>query len=201
MWPSEELASRLYNLANWGLIAGLVVGFVSTVLVVWMGNTKESYLQARLGAMTSSAAEANERAAEATKTAEQERIERLKLEAKLAPRRVTGEQRAAFAVACGTAQKVQISVSGMLGVADADDFADDLARVLKDCGYNVTLHKSMLLMPTPRALRMYVGANRHAEAAALSDSLRHSGIATEAVECLPAQDVNSLQLQVGPKAQ
>lgn len=132
------------------------MGFVSTVLVVWMGDTKESYLQPRLGAMTSSAAKANERAAQANKAAEQERIERLKLEAKLAPRRLTGEQRAAFGAMCGRVSGEPVSATGMLGVADADDFAEDLAQVLKDCGYNVTLYKSMFLTPTPRGLRMYV---------------------------------------------
>jgi len=199
MWPSEELASHLYNVANWGLIAGLVLGVVSTMFLVWMGNTKESYLQNRLATMTSSAAQASERAAKANRAAEQEKIERLKLEAKLAPRRITGEQRTAFAVACSGVSAQHIHVSGMLGVADADDFADDLARVLGDCGYSVTLVKSMLLTPTPRGLRMYAGSNRREEGDAIREALHNSGIATEAVECLPAQDVNSLQLQVGPK--
>lgn len=48
MWPSAETASRLYELANIGLIIGLVVGVVSTVLVVWMGNVKEGYLNRAL---------------------------------------------------------------------------------------------------------------------------------------------------------
>lgn len=43
MWPSENLASRLYDLANFGLIASLVVGVISTGIVVWMGNVKEAY--------------------------------------------------------------------------------------------------------------------------------------------------------------
>ncbi len=45
MWPSEPLASRIYDWANWGLIAGLVIGVTSTILVVWMGNVKEAYLR------------------------------------------------------------------------------------------------------------------------------------------------------------
>jgi len=44
MWPSPETAARLYNLANLGLIIGLVVAVVSTILVVWMGNVKEGHL-------------------------------------------------------------------------------------------------------------------------------------------------------------
>jgi len=58
MWPSEDWASRLYDLANWGLIVGLIMGVVSTVVVVWMGNVKEAYLRKDL-------ASTNERAAKA----------------------------------------------------------------------------------------------------------------------------------------
>jgi hypothetical protein len=49
MWPSEEFASRLYDWANVGLIGSLAVGVVSTALLVWMGNVKESYLKTDLG--------------------------------------------------------------------------------------------------------------------------------------------------------
>jgi hypothetical protein len=48
MWPSAETASLLYNLANIGLIVGLVIGVVSTIVVVWMGNVKEEYLDKAL---------------------------------------------------------------------------------------------------------------------------------------------------------
>lgn len=48
MWPSAETAAWLYNLANIGLILGLVVGVVSTILVVWMVNVKEAYLNRSL---------------------------------------------------------------------------------------------------------------------------------------------------------
>ena len=68
MWPSEESASRLYDLANWGLIAGLVVGVVSTILLVWMGNIKEAYLRDHL-------AHTNERAASAGATAAKLEVE------------------------------------------------------------------------------------------------------------------------------
>ena len=48
MWPSLKAAVWLYDLANIGLIIGLVVGVVSTVLLVWMGNVKEEYLNREL---------------------------------------------------------------------------------------------------------------------------------------------------------
>jgi hypothetical protein len=48
MWPSLGTAAWLYDVANFGLIIGLVVGVISTVLVVWMGNVKEEYLKREL---------------------------------------------------------------------------------------------------------------------------------------------------------
>lgn len=48
MWPSSGTAAWLYDLANIGLIIGLAVGVISTVLVVWMGNVKEEYLNREL---------------------------------------------------------------------------------------------------------------------------------------------------------
>jgi hypothetical protein len=76
MWPSENFASRLYGWANIGLIVGLVIGVIATILIVWMGNTKESYLAKRVSEANSAAAEANERAENA-----RERAAKLELEA------------------------------------------------------------------------------------------------------------------------
>jgi hypothetical protein len=119
MWPSEPLASRIYDIANIFLIISLVIGVVSTGLLVRTGNGKERYLRTELANATQKSAEANERAqnanldatkakqgtaiamadaarasqkaAEANKAAEDERIERLKLEAQIAPRRLSPE--------------------------------------------------------------------------------------------------------------
>jgi hypothetical protein len=45
MWLSHGTAAKLYDIANIFLIIGLVIGIVSTVFVVWMGNIKEEYLR------------------------------------------------------------------------------------------------------------------------------------------------------------
>lgn len=99
MWPSAETASWLYNLANIGLVIGLIVGVVSTILLVWMGNIKEGYLNRTLAdsrerteEARAASAEANARAAEANRIAEGERLARVKIEEKLAPRSITPEQ-------------------------------------------------------------------------------------------------------------
>lgn len=71
MWPSEDAASRIYSWANIGLIFSLTLGVISTVLVVWLGNVKESYTakelldtRDRLGKAEIKAGEANDRASQ-----------------------------------------------------------------------------------------------------------------------------------------
>ena len=77
MWPSRETAAFVYDIANWGLIAGLVVGAISTVLIVWMGNVKEGYLRGDLGDSNARAESAKSEAAKANeRTGRLELVER-----------------------------------------------------------------------------------------------------------------------------
>jgi hypothetical protein len=56
---SESFANWLNGLANWGLVVSLVVGVISTVLIVWTGNVKEDFLKKQLGDATKLAAQAD----------------------------------------------------------------------------------------------------------------------------------------------
>jgi hypothetical protein len=47
IWPSENVAGRLYDAANIGLIIGLVLGVVCTFLVVWMGQRQRDIPETR----------------------------------------------------------------------------------------------------------------------------------------------------------
>jgi hypothetical protein len=43
MWPSLSAANQIADWANIFFIGSLVVGVVSTILIVWMANVKEGY--------------------------------------------------------------------------------------------------------------------------------------------------------------
>ena len=43
MWPSLSVANHIADIGNILFIGSLVVGVVSTVLIVWMANAKEGY--------------------------------------------------------------------------------------------------------------------------------------------------------------
>ena len=145
MWPPEELASRLYDLANWGLVVGLVVGVVSTVLIVWMGNVKEAYLRKDVAHAEDSAAQANERAsanereaARLRELAESERLARVELQETLAWRRLTKEQQDAMGIALRPfAGEVALMLYGM-GDREAEIFSLDIWTALNSAEWKVT---------------------------------------------------------------
>jgi hypothetical protein len=72
MWPSLTAASRTADIANIFFIASLVVGVVSTILIVWMSGVKEAYWDEdrrasgeRIAELNKEVAAANARAVEA----------------------------------------------------------------------------------------------------------------------------------------
>lgn len=103
-------------------------------------------------------AQANERAANAEKetarlkrTAEDERIARVRIEERMAPRRITSKQHDEFV-------SVLIPYSGsvvgleQLGEKEATTFAEDILNVLSDSGWNVLKSFSGIVSPPPYGL-------------------------------------------------
>lgn len=142
MWPSEELASRTYNIANIGLIVGLVIGVVCTVLVVWMGNVKESYSSNRLGAAEIEAGNANAAAAEANKQAESLRRENLvlqenvlKLQARTEYRHLTPLQQKAVADKVRKYSGIAFSIVVYWPESDSSALKDDVVGALTNAGW------------------------------------------------------------------
>jgi hypothetical protein len=116
MWPSFDVASRLYDWANIFLIGALVIGAVSTVLVVWMGNIKEEYLRRNLATLEAHSQEL--------------RAANLALEEKIQPRRISGERSEKMVeILSAVGHNVPIAIVSRIFDPEAKDFADDLASV------------------------------------------------------------------------
>jgi hypothetical protein len=101
---SLPTANALFGLSNIALIIGGVLVLIGTVGVFWTTGIRDRYAEERISSneaqtamANEGAAKANERASELAKEAEHERLERLQLEAEIAPRRLTREQREAIA--------------------------------------------------------------------------------------------------------
>jgi hypothetical protein len=129
MWPSEELANRLYDIANIGLVVGLVIGIVSTVGLVWTGNVKERYLRTQL-------ADTQKETAQALREAE-------KLRSESQPRRLTGVQKDKLRALLAAGQPDHITVVSRVMDSESLDFADDLAAVLREANWDVARIKNL----------------------------------------------------------
>jgi hypothetical protein len=101
MWGeiSSSLADRLFAISNVVLVLGAAAVLVGTIGAIIMSGVREQFANERISANETATAQAradsdlaNARAAEANRAAEQERLARVKLEAKLAPRSLTTDQ-------------------------------------------------------------------------------------------------------------
>lgn len=142
MWLSPEKVSLFYNLANIGLIVGLVIGVVSTVVLVWMGAIKESYLNtdlsdsrertALLEQKTNEAkiliAEAEEKASIADKKAA-EAI--LALEKFKAPREINEEEGKVLIKAIGNYKGQEYSITTFWDLEEPLSFSNRLHYLLQ----------------------------------------------------------------------
>jgi len=131
MWFSLETASRLYDAANIFLIIALVVGAVSTVLVVWMGNVKEEYLRRDIASAQEEAAKADERAATAHERAAKSELDVVWLRAlvRRAGTRVIDFQK--FAAGLKEVPKRTVEIWYKPDDVEVDRFSEDLYRALK----------------------------------------------------------------------
>ena len=88
MWPSLPVANHIADMANVFFIGSLVVGVVSTILIVWMSGVKETYWEKdrtesaeRVAGLMLQGDQLRKDTAEANKVAAQARLELQKLQA------------------------------------------------------------------------------------------------------------------------
>lgn len=135
VWPSFELASRLYDLANIAFIVSLIVGVFATVLLVWMGNVKEGFLRRDVAQAGAHAADANERAAALEKEAANARLETENLRSQLVPRRL---KRDAFVKALVDVPKAAVEIIYARDDFESIEFAQEIAIFLEKGNWQVT---------------------------------------------------------------
>jgi hypothetical protein len=119
MWPPLPTANHIADVANWFFIGSLVIGVVSTILIVWMSGVKEAYWE-------KDRAESAERIAQLNNDTERLKSDNLRLQTQLAPRSLSKEQFDEIQTLKGRIAAVNIAVeddvecslfAAMLGVA------------------------------------------------------------------------------------
>jgi len=137
MWPSPGTAAWLYDAANVGLIIGLILTAVATVLVVWMGNIKEEHLRREIANTQERAASAEQRAAEANQKAEEEHLARVKIEAQLAPRSLNKAQREAILDKLSAFKGSRINIFTFGETPEIIQLTSSLSTLLRAAGWNL----------------------------------------------------------------
>jgi hypothetical protein len=127
------------------------------------------------------------------------------LRAKMAPRRVSGEEAKELCPEIHLDGNRSMDIASSSGTSETDDFAEDIGRAIVNCqhGLSVRLHKQVLMFPIPTPLRIAYAPNRKADAQMLNDALVKTHIAAKAIEMVPVpnpdQQPDALSLFVGPK--
>ena len=210
MWPSLEAATTVSDIANFALIGSLVVGVVSTVLIVWMANVKESHWEAnrtgareRIAVLDVAVAEANARANEAA----------LELAKFKAPRTITPEHLAAIADASRPSSGVPYDFSIEVS-QECIDLMEQIASALNTAGWTRRPFEAVVQYNHPGAPPAGISASTGvtiqissektedwgAAVVALKDALAAAGIAVAAKQVDDGTEKpNAIHIYIGKK--
>jgi len=175
MVMSAEFAERIFSWANWFLLGALVVGLIATYTIVVSGNIKEAYLKREIAEAGQRAAEADARAAEADRKTEEERLERLKLEAKIAPRRLNADQQHAITAALKPFSGRKVMVKSYAQDVEAAILGKQIIESLKFANIEVSDNTLSVSSFRSIALAVHVTGNDETLVATLLDALSSVG--------------------------
>jgi hypothetical protein len=150
MWPSLETATRALDIANLVLIGSLALGIAAAVVIVWMGNVKESHWAferklsqqrlAQLGSETERAARVVEaaKAREAVKPAEAAKVAeppRVNLAHVKAPRTLSPEQQERIAAKLRSFAGKRFDAALVVGDKEAEALLKSIESALTTAGW------------------------------------------------------------------
>jgi hypothetical protein len=177
-------------------VAGEFLGdFISTPII----KRRDDAQQAQIAQLGRDAAEANARAAEANRVAEEEKVARLKLQAQIAPRRLTAEQIAKLASLLKPfgGSSLSLDVTAASGL-EGTNLADDMIVALNNA--HITPKGNQRLMDSFFGnVILKVGKNRLKEADTIGEFLIEIGLSPKPVPLEQSQDNDELRIRIGSK--
>jgi uncharacterized transporter YbjL len=191
MWPSEGTAASAYDWANIGLIAGLVVSIVSTILVIWMGNVKETYLRKQL-------ANTNNRTAQLEKENSLLRLEILEIQRRMADRFITPSEHESLVADLSPYRGHHITVT-RLKESEPRDYGGSIMSVLQEANWSVQADYILAygVAATPRGVICRIGHHPDAAIQVLKAAFQKVGIKLRIEEIETREDF--IELVVGLK--
>lgn len=189
---SLPTANALFGLSNIALIIGGVLVLIGTVGVFWTTGIRDRYADERISSNETQTAMANEGAAKASerasalaKEAEHERLERLKLEAEIAPRRLTREQREAIATALTRFTGRSVMVTSYSLDAESAILTKQIIEAMQAAGLKVADGTASLMQLGGFSMGIHVAGPNRALVASLRDALSQTARLVVAPESPP----------------
>lgn len=145
------------------------------------------------------AAKTERQAAELNRKAEEERLARVKIEERLAPRRISAEQAAKLSVDLAPLHGQHVSLFIIAGDPETAVFGDLLNTALTGAGLVVQVMPGMIFGQVLPGISLKVGDNRINHATIIANALVDSGLARNPVTADHTGQADELQLVVGPK--
>jgi hypothetical protein len=221
----EELEALLRTLDLWVIGFGILVaiGVTGEAVVGFMHFRKSSELQ-RLQAAENLAqqheierlrkeseairsdtakalervANAEQQAAESNRIAEQERLARLQIEERLAPRHVSSDQAKTLKQELLNLVGHKITVTTAALQPEIVEYAQQIARALRAAGLDASFQGALL--PISQAgLLLVSGPDRLQEADAIGGAFIKAGMVTGKISLRSVPNVGDLEVVVGPK--
>lgn len=113
-------------------------------------------LNKEAGEARKAAGEAIERSASLEKQAEGERLARVRIEERLALRRIDEKQQKALVAALKSHAGARVDVFKLMADVDAEPFADEIIRILKESGWDVIITAAEVRTPPVYGLQCVI---------------------------------------------
>ncbi len=167
---SLETANEFYA---WGWrfsIVGAVITAFAVFFLNWGTRIRDHSFESQVGQLHLSAAQADERAAALEKgnlelqtTLERERIERLKLEAAIAPRRLSAQQRDILSKELGKIEKpFSIFIKMIFSDQEAGLYANEIVSAITKSPATFSVSKTGVVDPPPYGIQLTLLKNTKA---------------------------------------
>jgi hypothetical protein len=138
-------------------------------------------------------------AARLNKLAQDEALARVKIEERLAPRRITAEQTTKLSNELEPLKGKNVGLFVLTGDPETSSFGSALESVLKAAGLNVKVSPGIVFGEVQAGISIMVGKNRMTEAAILAKALIDANLAPGPIPAGTSTDAEFLQITVGPK--
>jgi hypothetical protein len=189
---SLPTANAFFGLSNVALILGSVLVVIGTVGVFWTTGIRDRYAdervsnnEVRTALANEGAARANERAEALAEEAERERLERLKLEAEIAPRRLTREQHEAIATALSRFSGRSVTVTSYSQDPESAILTKQVIEALQAAGLKVADGTASLMQLGGFSIGIHVAGPNRNLVTALRESLSQTARLAVAPESPP----------------